>query len=548
MTVSSSDTSTISAVTDAASAALAGGIAGVGVAVGAALAHNAIGNGTTGETAPGQVQAYIKNTSINSTGALSVTTTTHETITAEVGSVSAAVGVGFVGVSVAAAGTVARNDIGLNIDAYISGNQASGGSQTGVVAGSVALSGTDTSLIDATVDSAALSASFGAVGVAAAVGVSQATNEITNNMEVDIANATVTANTGSVTVSANEGATISAYAASAAVAISGGAVGVSVSGGGAEATNVILDDTNAYLSGSVISAHNNVSTSAIAAATITADILAASASAAFGAGAAAASIGVGIAENYIGYSYNGVTATYDPDQVEAYSTGTSVNAGGAFNQTATDTSTINANVAALSAALVGALVGDTLSGAGATALNQIAVNTETTLSGSGSAGIHVGSLDFGATDNTTINANVAAVSLAIAVSLGNSLSMSESLAQNSIDNQVQSSITSATVVASGPVTVDATENANISAISAAASVAASIGFSGSAGAAVALNTINTNTSAYVESSSLTVTGGGGDHDRWAGCVVGQRLDRFRVGRGGNNFDRRRRLGCNRQCH
>ncbi len=33
-------------------------------------------------------------------------------------------------------------------------------------------------------------------------------------------------------------------------------------------------------------------------------------------------------------------------------------------------------------------------------------------------------------------------------------------------------------------------------------------FSGSAGAAIALNTINTNTSAYVESSSLTVTGGG----------------------------------------
>ena len=73
-------------------------------------------------------------------------------------------------------------------------------------------------------------------------------------------------------------------------------------GGGAEATNVILDDTNAYLSDSKIGAHRQRVDQRRRAATINAHILAASVAAAFGAGAAAASIGVGIAENYIGYS------------------------------------------------------------------------------------------------------------------------------------------------------------------------------------------------------------------------------------------------------
>ena len=73
--------------------------------------------------------------------------------------------------------------------------------------------------------------------------------------------------------------------------------------------------------------------------------------------------------------------------------------------------------------------------------------------------------------------------------------MSESLAQNTIDNRSKPRSTSAKVMHGRAVTVDATEDARYG-DSAAASVSASIGFSGSAGAAVALNTIDTNTRAY----------------------------------------------------
>ncbi len=633
VTVESSDTSTINAIVDAASAAVAGGIAGVGVAFGASAAQNYIDNGVIGGSA-GQVEAYILNTGIDASGLMTVKTITGETIDADVGTVAAAVTGGLVGVSVGVGVATAINEISINAIADIDGDSDGVSSAlVGISASAgVGVSAKDTSNITAEVDSTAVTAAFGFVGVSVSVGVSQATNEINNNIDAYIENATVSSTvnftttdggtdlqsltpgqtvqlastydtsnymdgegvvtsllnpgnvvlsngtlyryigsssqdfdlTGSqtdtnsqdpspdfsdqttwqpiagtagavyqyvgtagqvdlnnqdytntalwklvpssVSVATNEGATITAEAASAAVAVSGGAVGVSVAGGGAEATNVILDNTEAYLSGGSVTATGNVSTSAQSTATINADILAASVSAAVGGFADAASIGVGIAENYIGYQLIGGTVpVQDSDVVEAYSSGTSVTAGGAFDETAADTSTINADVAALSAALVAGFAGDSLSGAGATAENFISVDTEATVSGSGASGINVGSIDLSADDQSTIYANVAAVSLAVAVSLGGSLSMSESLAQNTIDNEVQSSISSATVTADGPVTVDAVEDASITAISVAASVSASIGFSGSAGAAVALNTIETDTTAFVGSnSSLTV--------------------------------------------
>ena len=92
----------------------------------------------------------------------------------------------------------------------IEGEDNIAGAPKGVSAASVSLSGMDTSGITAEVDTTAIAAAFGAVAVGGAVGVSQATNEITNNMQVYIANAGdgVSATSGSVSVSANESATI----------------------------------------------------------------------------------------------------------------------------------------------------------------------------------------------------------------------------------------------------------------------------------------------------------------------------------------------------
>jgi mucin-19 len=500
ITVSASNTSSISAVTDAVSAALGGGLVGVGVAVGAAIAQNSIGDGSGGT---GEITAYISNTSIHSSGALTVETSSSETIFAEVGTIAAAITGGFVGVSAAGAGASATNDISVNTSAYIQGDAVSANAtQKGITAGSVAVSGSDTSTITAQVQAAAVGAAFGAVAATVTIGISLATNQISDDMEVYISGAGdgVTASSGSVDVSATQGAMILAESSAASLAIAGGAIGVAVAGAGAEAENTILDNTNAYISSSAIAASSNVTTSATATATIHAYILAASAAGAGGLGADAGSLGASLAENNIGYTA-GLLGVKQADQVRAYTTGSSISAGGAFNETASDTSHIDAEVLTVSAAItIGD--GDSLSGASATALNKIAVDDEATVSGSGANGIHVGSVDLAATDSSTITANVAAASLAVVTGLGAAVSVGQSLAQNSIQNIVQASITGATVTTSGALTVDATEGASINATSVAAAVSGGlVGVSG--GAAVAINTIGTSTSAFVESSSLT---------------------------------------------
>src|SRR5262249_16220595 len=121
VTVTSDDTSTINAIVDAASAAVGGGIAGVGVAFGASVALNYINNGTVGSS-PGQVEAYILNSSINASGLTSVQTVTGETIETEVGTVAAAVSGGLVGVSVGVGEATATNTISINASAFINGD------------------------------------------------------------------------------------------------------------------------------------------------------------------------------------------------------------------------------------------------------------------------------------------------------------------------------------------------------------------------------------------------------------------------------------------
>jgi hypothetical protein len=234
ITASATNTSTINAITDAVSAALAGGgIAGVGVAVGSAVAQNAIGDGASGA---GQVTAYVSDTSIRSTGALTVETISGETIVAKVGTISTAISGGFVGVSATAAGAAATNDIAVNVHAYIEDDAVSAtAGQKGITAGSVTVSASDTAQIKAEVQASAVAAAFGAVAGAVAVGISVATNTITNDLEAYINDASdgVTATgLGGISITASETAGIHAIGTAAAIALSGGAIAGSLSGAG----------------------------------------------------------------------------------------------------------------------------------------------------------------------------------------------------------------------------------------------------------------------------------------------------------------------------
>ncbi len=502
--VTALDTSVINANILAASAAVAVGLGGVGVAIGVALAENDIGSSSS----PDMVTAYSSNSSVDASGAFNLSATNGSTINALVASFAAAVSAGVVGVSASGAGASATNAIDSNASAYVSGDTIPNTAVTGITVGSASISATNTSKIDAEVDSAAVSAAFGYVGVAAAVGVALATNTITSNVDAYVENADVKASNGSVSVSATSDNTITVQASAAAVSLSGGAAAISVAGGGANATNVILGDTKAYFSGGSITAtKGDVSATATSTSTIHAEIAALSGSAAVGALAGAVALGFGLAENFIGYTSNGVA---DPGAVSAYASGTTINASGALTIQATSDDTINAQVDSFAAAIAGGLVA--LAGTGAASLsnNMIAVDTSAYVSGGGGTD---GSIAVSASDTSTITSEVDSAAISAAIGLvAASAAIAASVAMNTISDTVDAYVSDANFTASsGSVTVTATKGDTITAKAHAAAVALSGGaaaFAVSGGGAEATNVILGGATADFSGGSITANHGG----------------------------------------
>ena len=513
VTVSATDTSHIYATVGAVSAAIGGGLVGVGVAIGASSAHNAIGDGAAG---PGVVTAYLSGAGVRATGTLLIEASSTETIDAEIASMAAAVAGGFVGVAASGAAGVALNAIKVNTTSYIYGDAAPGASITGVKAGGVSVTGDGTSTITANVVAAALSASVGFVGASISLGVSSASNQIQNVVDVHVANAGVTATSGSVALSAKDKSTITANSEAAAVAFSGGVVAFSAAGGGATATNVILTSVEAYFQGGDVTASGDVRATASSSPTIAANVFAASGAAAIGLGGGALSFGASFATNDIGYT--GLGALH-ANLVLAYATGSTITAGGAFDLTATDHARITANVAGVSAAVTAA-IGGSASGAGSVAVNAIGVDTwafagvdpyAPAVPGNASTNIDAGSIAIEASDTSTITATVVAGSIA-ATLIGNSFSVATASATNTINNETRAWISGAgtggpaIVRSAGQTGVEATENAGISAQATAAALSIS-GWAGGAisgGGANASDDITTDTEAFVSSSVLTV--------------------------------------------
>ena len=188
-----------------------------------------------------------------------------------------------------------------------------------------------------------------------------------------------------------------------------------------------------------------------------------------------------------------------------YSTNTGMTASGAFTQTATNSSTINATVSVASAAMTIAGIGGSAAGSGASANNKISIDTEATVNQSGATGISVGSLTLDAEDTSSISTDVSSTSTSITAGIGASVSVGVSEASNTIDNGTQASITSASVTTTtGDATVKAIESTSITASSQAS--ASSSGLAAASGGADAINTITTTTAAYVDSSTLTIKG------------------------------------------
>jgi Ca2+-binding RTX toxin-like protein len=229
-----------------------GGVAGVGASIGVSIAHNKIGYTQDGTPDPAQILAYIEDSSVKSSGDLTIDADNSAKIDAFVLAASAAIaGGGVAGVGASGAGVSTTNQITTEVKAYIDGDGA-----TGILADSIWIEAQDTSSIRTTAVGASLAGGFaGVVGVSVSIGVALAENTVSNDVFAYIANADdrITATAGDVTIRAIEQATIDANAIAASLSAAvAGIAGIALSGAGADATNIIANQVHAYIENSEV--------------------------------------------------------------------------------------------------------------------------------------------------------------------------------------------------------------------------------------------------------------------------------------------------------
>jgi hypothetical protein len=198
--------------------------------------------------------------------------------------------------------------------------------------------------------------------------------------------------------------------------------------------------------------------------------------------------------------------------VQASVENSSIAAGGALTIDATGQQTINAFELAGSVAIAGGIVAIGASGAGASSDNRVITEVAAFIDGDHGGGITATSVGITASDQSHIEAQVAAVSVAAAIGgISGAISIGVSLATNVVDSDVDAHIANADVTArSGDIAVSASEDAGIEAVSVAVSAAVAIGVLGGLGisgaGALAENIILGGAQAYAADSELHAAG------------------------------------------
>ena len=310
-----------------------------------------------------------------------------------------------------------------------------------------------------------------------------------------------------ISLTATNNATIQATSKAASAAVGAGFLGVGVSGAGADAQNVILTKTHAYVSGSILLSGHDITIQATDTSNITASVLALSDALGGGAIGVGVAIGSSTAQNYIGYNLSG---TYIPAEVYAYVSSSSLNAVRDISVHAIANETITASVSSDSVALAVGYYGGAAAGAGVSVTSKIATKVFSYIQSSTGTGIDaVRNISILAQDTSTITATASAASIAGAVgAFAGSVSVGVSLASNLINNQVKAYVNSVTLDALGYLDIQALESATITATSQAAALAVSIGvgLSMSGGGASASATITNTVQAYANNSTITLSG------------------------------------------
>jgi len=477
------DTSTISAVTGAASLAGAVGAVGVSVSIGIAGAYNEISN---------DIAAYITNANDGvktTSGNITIEAFEEATINAITAAASLAVSGGFAAVSISGAGAGATNVILTDTNAYIYTSTVRSADNVNITADS------DTT-INAAVLTASGAVSIGGVAVGASIGASAARNFIGYNLwgtedatqvQAYITDSTLKA-ADDVILTADSDEEINAVVFAGSVAVSAGAVSASFSGAGAVVTNRMAADVKTYIDNSTITGPQATGARAgdvILTAHETSGIFAvagaASLAGSVGYIGASVSIGVAVASNSIA------------NDVEAYVNNSTVTAA-SLDVEALEDAYISAVSAAASGAVSASVFSYALSGGGAEASSTIANATKAYASG-GAINVE-GNLTIRAEDNSMSSADVIGISIAAGL-----ISVSEggSVAYTSITSTVDAYLDVPTVYA-GDITVAAT------AVPAADVYAEGVNAGTlSVGASVAVATVSPDVTAWAGGNGHTIT-------------------------------------------
>jgi hypothetical protein len=537
-------------------AASFGGTAGVAVSGAGAFAQNVINTKT---------KAYIQRSTIKATGEVKLDSVSDASISAIVGAVSAAVGVGGkagVGVSIGAA--IALNNIGSaqtdgnftsEVLAYVDDQSKIDAAQ------SLTLSAKGNQNIDAVVLAGSVAAAGGgAAGVGVSAAGAVAINKIGSHIAAYIDNNNVVGaiKASSISLSAQDTSTISTVAGAASIAAAlGGVAGVAVSVGVATASNEIHDRVEAYISNSdVITSTGDINLDAKSSGAINAISAAASVSIGVGGKAGVAVSGAGalskneinnqtlsnIFDSFLSIAGNLKVAAEDTATIDgliisasvavgggivgvgvalglssveniipataltqAMISGGQFKVGGSVTVNASSTGELNSDVNAVS---IGFAVG-----AGAVAAAVAGVNASHDLSGKVEAQIEGSSnKENSAVSGVTVNAfntiksdlNVKSASVAAAIGAGAAISLGVSSATTTLQPIVSSTIRGGKLKsANGDIAVTAKNNVTVTNDAATASVAASYGGSAIAGGgALATVTAKPQVNAMVQDSDL----------------------------------------------
>ena len=459
------------------------------VAIGAAAATNDVDN---------QVRTLLDGTSVTGTNGVSLTANS----AADIEALTLA---GAAGVSNSQSGSLTFGGAGAG-----SGNQVNNTVESIVQNGSivdtdgtVALSATDDSKIEANAGGAALELAIGKSSAAGGgIGTAVAINEIGNTVNAKVDDSTVTAG-GNVTLDATSSAEIDVFALGVAGTLAGGqGGGVAVAGAGAGAGNKVKNTVKSSVqNSSSVSAGGAVTAKATDSSKIKADAGGGSLAAAGGQeGGIGISVGAAAATNDVG---NTVSAMVDSSSVEA---------SGPLDVSAASSADIDVFTLGASGALTGGEGGGvSLVGAGSGSGNTVVNKVESSVKDS--TVVVDGAVNLTATDETKITADAGAAALAIAGGQGGGVSVAigASVSINDVDNQVRTIVDNSTIDGAASVNQSARSTSKIDSltIAGAAGVAGGQGggVAGSGAGAGSDNKVNNTVESLVQGGSQVTTDG-----------------------------------------